>query len=645
MENTNFWHNVNKILPISLGDFFAGIIFLFGLYLTSFVSYDVFHTLVELFSVIIAFGIFIVIWNARSFLDNHFLLFLGIAYVFISLIDIAHTFAYQGVGILTFFDPTSNLATQLWIAARYIQALSLLIAPIFLTRKINIRLVSGIFSLVVISVFVSIFYLKIFPTAYIDGVGLTLFKKISEYIISLILIGSAVFLFKKRRTLNVKVFYLIFASIIFTIASELSFTTYLGVFDFSNMLGHLFKIVSFLLIYKTIVEFGVRNPLSYIFRSLEQNAETLRASELKFRSLSEKLEKTVTDLKIVQLSMDNAFAHIIITDKNGRILYANKSAEKITGFSKEEMMNNTPSLWGKQMPQSFYKNLWKTIKDEKKNFAGEILNKRKNGDLYTAEIRVASVLDDNNEVKFFVALERDITEQKEIDRAKTEFISLAAHQLRTPLSTISITTEMLLKDIVGDTSKENKKYLKNIFTQVKGMTEMIEVFLNVSRIEMGKFPVKTEPLKLYDVIENVVKGLATQINNKKINLKKNYKKTLPILDLDKNVMKIIMENLLSNAIKYSEKEGKIILGVEEKGDNIIIEVKDNGIGIPEKEQYRIFTKLFRAQNTSQIKSEGSGLGLYLVKNLAEQSGYSFSFISKENEGAAFTISIPKTTVK
>ncbi len=645
MENTNFWHNVNKILPISLGDFFAGIIFLFGLYLTSFVSYDVFHTLVELFSVIIAFGIFIVIWNARSFLDNHFLLFLGIAYVFISLIDIAHTFAYQGVGILTFFDPTSNLATQLWIAARYIQALSLLIAPIFLTRKINIRLVSGIFSLVVISVFVSIFYLKIFPTAYIDGVGLTLFKKISEYIISLILIGSAVFLFKKRRTLNVKVFYLIFASIIFTIASELSFTTYLGVFDFSNMLGHLFKIVSFLLIYKTIVEFGVRNPLSYIFRSLEQNAETLRASELKFRSLSEKLEKTVTDLKIVQLSMDNAFAHIIITDKNGRILYANKSAEKITGFSKEEMMNNTPSLWGKQMPQSFYKNLWKTIKDEKKNFAGEILNKRKNGDLYTAEIRVAPVLDDNNEVKFFVALERDITEQKEIDRAKTEFISLAAHQLRTPLSTISITTEMLLKDIVGDTSKENKKYLKNIFTQVKGMTEMIEVFLNVSRIEMGKFPVKTEPLKLYDVIENVVKGLATQINNKKINLKKNYKKTLPILDLDKNVMKIIMENLLSNAIKYSEKEGKIILGVEEKGDNIIIEVKDNGIGIPEKEQYRIFTKLFRAQNTSQIKSEGSGLGLYLVKNLAEQSGYSFSFISKENEGAAFTISIPKTTVK
>jgi two-component system phosphate regulon sensor histidine kinase PhoR len=254
-------------------------------------------------------------------------------------------------------------------------------------------------------------------------------------------------------------------------------------------------------------------------------------------------------------------------------------------------------------------------------------------------------LDDNNEAKFFVALERDITEQKEMDRAKSEFISLAAHQLRTPISTISITTEMLLSKIVGDISKENKKYLRQIFTEVRSMTEMIDVFLNVSRIEMNKFPIKTEPMKLYDIIDKIVKAVTPQIEDKGIHFKKNYSKTLPVLDLDKNVMMIILENLLSNAIKYTSKGGKISLSAEEKGNNVIIEIADNGIGIPKKEQYRIFSKMFRAENTSSIKSEGSGLGLYLVKNLAEQSNYDISFKSKENEGTTFTIYMPKNIPK
>jgi len=769
MKYSSLKHHFYNILifnTISLGEFFFTALFMFGLYLSNLISYDIFHTLIEIFCIIIAFGIFIIAWNARNFFDNHFLLFLSIAYLFISFIDIAHTLTSEGIGIFTFIDPTANLTTQLWVAARYVQAFSLLLAPLFLTKKINIRLVCEIYFLTVISIFVLTFYLNFFPNTYINGVGLTLFEKISEYLISIIFICSAYFLYKKRKALNSKVFYLIFISIIFSFASELSFTSYLGTFIFSNMIGHYFKLISFLLIYKTIVETGFKNPLSNIFRNLEQNAVVLKASELKFKTLvelstnaiiltnnkgeidlwnssaerifgweknkvlgksldflipkrqkgfnelnlgkiinednsystsktlemdgkrkngetfpleisfsswkthneqficyiirdisvrkktesdllnkSKKLENLVNDLKVVQLSMDNAFTHIIITDENGFIIYANKAAEETTGYSKKEMVNEKPSLWGKQMPPSFYENLWKTIKVEKKKFAGEIINKRKNGNLYNAEIRIAPVLDDNNEAKFFVALERDITEQKEMDRAKSEFISLAAHQLRTPISTISITTEMLLSKIVGDISKENKKYLRQIFTEVRSMTEMIDVFLNVSRIEMNKFPIKTEPMKLYDIIDKIVKAVTPQIEDKGIHFKKNYSKTLPVLDLDKNVMMIILENLLSNAIKYTSKGGKISLSAEEKGNNVIIEIADNGIGIPKKEQYRIFSKMFRAENTSSIKSEGSGLGLYLVKNLAEQSNYDISFKSKENEGTTFTIYMPKNIPK
>ena len=764
MNKTNIWNIIHNTLLFRTSEFFLVLTFLIFLFLTSLVSYNLFHILIELFCIIIAFGIFIVAWNARSFFSNHFLLFLSIGYLFVSLIDITHTLAYKGIEVFAFIDPTSNLATQLWISARYMQAFFLLIAPLYLTRKMNINLVFQVSFLTILVIFVSIFYLKIFPTAYIDGIGLTTFKKISEYVISLILVMSAVYLSTKRKNLDRKIYIYIITSIIFTIASELAFTTYLGVYDYSNMLGHFFKIISFILMYKIIVETGVKNPLAYIFRNMEQSTEIIKSSELKFRSLVEiapsavistnslgmitlwnesaekkfgwksnevigkslnlispkentksnkfnigqiikerdrstlnktveslglrkngeifplevsssswvinneeffcyiirdiserkkvekelakekrKLESLVGDLKIFKLAMDNAFAHIVIANKNGIIVYANKSTEEITGYSENEIIGKTPALWGKQMPSSFYEKFWKTIKEDKKTYTGEITNKRKEGELYEAEIRVSPVLGNDGEVEYFVALERDITQEKEIDKAKTEFISLAAHQLKTPLTTISLASEILLRGIDGGMSKENKKYLKSIFGEIKDMTKMIEIFLNVSRIEMGKFPIETEEVGLFSVIEETVNKLLPQMKEKNLIFKKNYKNNLPILNLDKKVMNIILENLLSNAIKYSMDRGKIQLEVEDTHKNIIIHVSDNGIGIPESEHYRIFTKMFRAKNVFQIKSEGSGLGLYLVKNLAEQSGYSVSFISKENDGTTFSISIPKKT--
>ena len=356
----------------------------------------------------------------------------------------------------------------------------------------------------------------------------------------------------------------------------------------------------------------------------------------------EKLENLVSNLKIFKLALDNAFAHIVITDKNGLIVYANKATEEITGYNHKEIKGKTPALWGGQMSKDFYENFWQTIKTQKKNFTGEIFNKRKNGELYQAEIRVSPVLGEKGEVEFFVAIERDITEEKEMDKAKTEFISLAAHQLRTPLSTISLTTELLLKGIDGEMSKENKKYLKGIFLEVSNMKEMIETFLNVSRIEMGKFPVETESICLSSVVDKIVKDILPQIKDKKIHFKKDYNKDLPVLNLDKRIITIILDNLLSNAIKYTHEEGKITLSIEERKGDIDIKIIDNGIGIPESEQPRIFTKMFRANNVSSIKSEGSGLGLYLVENLAKQSGYDISFISKENEGTTFILKIPKS---
>lgn len=761
MNRKYIWNVIQSTFPFKTSEFFLLLGVLFFLYVTSIISYNFFYVLNQLFCIIIAFGIFIVSWNAKKFFSNHFLLFISIGYFFVSAIDLAHLLVFNGLGYLPLVGSTSNIESQLWIAARFFQASFLIVAPIYLTRKMKIVFINEIFSLIVLLIIVSIFYLKIFPTTYIDGLGATMFYKFSEYVISLILVGSAIFLIIKRKYLDKHLFNYLMTSIFFSIASEMSFTPFFSSFAQSNLLGHLFKLISFSMIYKVAVQTGVSNPLSYIFKNLEDSNKAISESEMKFKSLvyiapsaviltdnmgkislwnqsaedifgwtkeetlgnlidiicpNEKhksnknsikeiisdrnpqnfkmsvesfglrkngeifpldissssykvnnidyfsyiirdisknvkakkellarkirLENVVKDLSIFKLALDNAFAHIFITDNEGVIVYANKSSEEITGYSKKEIIGKSPALWGGQMSQEYYSNFWKTIKIDKQNFSDELTNRRKNGQFYPAEIRVSPVLNNNKEIEFFVCLERDISEAKAIEMAKTEFISLAAHQLKTPLTTISLASELLMKDVSKDISSENKKYLNAIFSEIKEMTKLIEIFLNVSRVEMGKFPIETKKISLSELLDKTVRKTMPLLRDKQIKFKKVYNKNLPVMNLDKKVINIILENLISNAIKYSTDNGEIALIAKKEKDNINIAVSDSGIGIPEHQQSQIFTKMFRAENVNKIKSEGSGLGLYLVKNLARQSGYVVSFKSKEKEGSTFSLSIP-----
>jgi hypothetical protein len=239
------------------------LVILLGVYLTSFYNYLLFHSLAEVFSVVIATGIFMIAWNARVFIENDYLIFIGIAYIFIAGIDFVHTLAYKGMNIFHGFD--ANLPTQLWIIARYFQAITLLIAPIFFYRKLKHTYIIPFYTLITLFLLGSVLYWNIFPTAYVEGVGLTTFKIVSEYIISIILLGAIFFLYKNKENLDKSVFKLLVASIIFTIGSELAFTFYVGVYGFSNMVGHFFKIIAFYLIYKAIVQVGLTKPYNLLF--------------------------------------------------------------------------------------------------------------------------------------------------------------------------------------------------------------------------------------------------------------------------------------------------------------------------------------------------------------------------------------------
>ncbi len=357
-----------------------------------------------------------------------------------------------------------------------------------------------------------------------------------------------------------------------------------------------------------------------------------------------KLEEMTTELKKVQLGLENASDIIFITDQKGKIIYINRAVKKILGHNPKELIGKRPNFWMENMPNKFFTQMWQSVYFKKEPFVGEIQERKKDGDLFTAEIRIAPVLGKNGEILSFVGIERDITEIKRLDSAKTEFISLAAHQLRTPITTISLTAEMLLNGLSGNMNDESKEFLDEIMNGVKKMSEMIELFLNVSRIEMKTFNVTAQPSDITKIIEENIKSVLPQIKNKNLELKKDIMSDLPVINLDHKIMDIVLENLLSNAIKYTPSGGLISVKAEKNKDSILIEISDTGCGIPKKQQPMVFDKLFRADNTDK-KIEGVGLGLYLSKSLIEESGGKIWLTSEKDKGSTFYISIPLSGMK
>ena len=269
------------------------VVILCGLYLTSLYSYLLFHSLAEIFSIVVACGVFMVAWNARSFVGMDCFAFLGIAYLFVGGVDFVHTLAYKGMGV--FPGQATNLPTQLWIAARYLESGSLLIAPLMIGRRLRINITFLAYAGVTAVLLASIFAWDLFPTCFIEGVGLTSFKKASEYVISLILLGSIGLLFVKREEFDPGVLGLLMASVGVTIGSELAFTFYIHAYGFSNLVGHYLKIVSFYLIYKAVIEMGLVRPYSIMFRSLRRNEEALKKAK---ETLEYRVEERTAELAI-----------------------------------------------------------------------------------------------------------------------------------------------------------------------------------------------------------------------------------------------------------------------------------------------------------------------------------------------------------
>lgn len=289
----------NNSLPTRVQDFISIAILiaaLIGLYFTSRINYLLFHSLAEIFSIVVACSLFMIAWNSRQYIKNPYLLFIGIAYLFIGGIDLLHTLTYKGMPIFTDYDFYAN---QLWIGARYMESITLLLAFAYLYADKPIRPYSVLAAYTVATglLIASVLYWKIFPECFVAGAGLTPFKKISEYIICLILLFNIFLLTRSREKFEPKVYHLLLWSIICTIISELAFTFYVSNYGFSNLVGHYFKIFSFCLVYLAIIKTGIEKPYDLIFRDLDHTNKKL-AEEINIRKKSElERESLITELK------------------------------------------------------------------------------------------------------------------------------------------------------------------------------------------------------------------------------------------------------------------------------------------------------------------------------------------------------------
>lgn len=252
----------------------VGFLFLGELVYASQINYLVFHGSAEIFSIAVAASIFATTWNARRFIDNPFFLFLGVAYLSVAVLDSVHMLAYKGMGV--FPQQGADLATQLWIAARLVESVSLLAASLWVRRKLDIYPLFIVYALVTLLILADLLHLGLFPTCYVEGIGPTSFKMFTELVICLLLAVSAVLLWRARVEFDARVLRLIVASVVVTILSELSFCLYVDVYGFFNMLGHVLKIVSFYLIYRAIIVTGLNRPYDLLFRGLKERERELK---------------------------------------------------------------------------------------------------------------------------------------------------------------------------------------------------------------------------------------------------------------------------------------------------------------------------------------------------------------------------------
>ncbi len=377
------------------------------------------------------------------------------------------------------------------------------------------------------------------------------------------------------------------------------------------------------------------------FMATEEDITILRNREETLKTLTNRFQRTTSAANVATWEWDVITDKLISDDVLFRLYRTNLASDPRGAF------------------EAWRSSLHPDNRERIANAVQEILqNRNKPFDLKykivtpTGEIKILRAIaevvrDKNGKALKAYGVNWDITQEEELNRTKTEFISLASHELRTPMTTVRWYAEMLLHGDMGNLNAKQKDYIQTIADGNIHLVNIVNALLDVSRMELGTLATKMERTDLSKILEQMKTEFHPLMTKKELQYHASMDPSIPEVSMDPKFIEIILQNLLGNAVKYTPNKGAVTLSInlDTQKTHVIITVADTGCGIPLSDQAHIFSKLYRATNVRNEFSEGTGLGLYLTKSIVDSTGGIIWFKSEENKGSTFYVSYPVTGMK
>jgi PAS domain S-box-containing protein len=370
-----------------------------------------------------------------------------------------------------------------------------------------------------------------------------------------------------------------------------------------------------------------------IERKVEELEKTRKALMNILEDVEEERKKAEEEKSKTLAIIQNFTDGLLVFDKEGKVSLINPQAENFCKVKKEEVLGKS-ILELTQFP-----NFIPIVEAVGREIKGIFRKEVQISEELILEVTTIAMIREEEKIGTLMIL-HDVTREKAIERMKTEFVSISAHQLRTPLSAIKWTLKMFLDGDLGKLTKEQREFLEKTYKSNERMINLINDLLNVARIEEGRYLYRPVLADIVPICQSVIDSYKEEIEKKNLKFEFKKPKELPKVRVDIEKISLAIQNLLENAILYNLPGGKIEISLKLKENKIEFSIKDTGIGIPKELQRRVFTKFFRAPNAMRIETEGSGLGLFITKNIIEAHGGEIWFESEEGKGTTFYFTLP-----
>jgi PAS domain S-box-containing protein len=365
-----------------------------------------------------------------------------------------------------------------------------------------------------------------------------------------------------------------------------------------------------------------------LYEEVQSYASTLeeRVNE-RTAELAEAKQQTETILQ-------NIGDAVILTDVEGKILYANPAWESLTGYALNEVAQMNPRILKSEgTPAEVYETMWKTILGGD-TWRGVLQNKRKDGAVYDSELAIAPVKDEQGQINHFVGVMRDVTEERQLTAMKEQFIADAAHDLGNPVAVLQTSLYLLKKD-----PSQLDRRLARFEHEINRLTALVKDLLTISRLDRKAIDTRMELQDLNTIVRQVVESQSSLAGERKLTLSFDAEQNLPNILIDGKQIERVVVNLVGNALNYTEEGGQVRVRTMQEGDCIVLVVKDTGIGITPGDLDQIFERFYRA-DVAKTTSDGTGLGLPIVKEIIDLHGGRIEVESEEGQGSTFRVLLP-----